>query len=389
MTSTAINIDIAPARAALDPRVHARGRGSISQPDGRYERFATTPFDDGWASFDEPVTPLRTQVMPENVRKAITYNNSPDIGFDRSINPYQGCEHGCIYCYARPRHAFYGLSPGLDFESKIFAKYNIVEKLEDELRKPTYKAAPIGLGMNTDCYQPIERDLKITRQILEVLNAYNHPVYIVTKSAMILRDIDILADMAKRNLVSVFVSVTSLNRQLSRRMEPRAATPARRIDTIRALSDAGIPTGVMVAPIIPGLTEHELDNILAQTASAGARSAAYVVLRLPFEIKDLFGEWLQEHYPDKARKVFRMIHSMRGGKANDARFGKRMTGTGAYAAMLGDRFDLACKRLGLVHHRIGNSMGGRSGGSAKLDSDSFSPPPAPGDQFSLFEQSIH
>jgi DNA repair photolyase len=239
--------------------------------------------------------------------------------------------------------------------------------------------------MNTDCYQPVERDLKITRQILEVLSAYNHPVYIVTKSAMILRDIDILADMAKRNLVSVYISVTSLNRQLSRRMEPRAATPARRIDTIRELSDAGIPTGVMVAPIIPGLTEHELDNILTQTAIAGASCAGYVVLRLPLEIKDLFGEWLQEHYPDKARKVFRMIHNMRGGKANDARFGKRMSGTGAYAAMLGDRFELTCKRLGLTHRK----MGGRTSGGIKLDSNSFAPPLAVGDQFSLFEQNLH
>ncbi len=381
MTRMMTSADVTPKQAVPDPRVHARGRGSVSRPDGRYERFATTPFDDGWATFDEPLTPLRTMVTPEKVRKAITYNNSPDIGFDRSINPYQGCEHGCIYCYARPRHAFYGLSPGLDFESKIFAKYDIVEKLEAELRKPGYKPAPIGLGMNTDCYQPVERDLKITRQILEVLSAYNHPVYIVTKSAMILRDIDILADMAKRNLVSVYISVTSLNRQLSRRMEPRAATPARRIDTIRELSDAGIPTGVMVAPIIPGLTEHELDNILTQTANAGATCAGYVVLRLPLEIKDLFGEWLQEHYPDKARKVFRMIHNMRGGKANDARFGKRMSGTGAYAAMLGDRFELTCKRLGLTHR-------GTSGGS-KLDSNSFAPPLAVGDQFSLFEQNLH
>jgi len=329
----------------IDPRVQARGRGSLSQADGRYERFASTPFDDGWATFDEPLPPLRTKVTPEKSRKTITYNASPDVGFDRSINSYQGCEHGCIYCYARPRHAFYGLSPGLDFESEIFAKHDAADQLEKELRKPGYKPAPIALGVNTDCYQPTEKRLQITRQILEVISAYNHPVYIITKSAMILRDLDILQDMARRNLVGVYISVTTLNRQLARRMEPRAATPARRIDTIRALAEAGIPTGVMVAPIIPGLTEHELDRILEEAANAGAKRAGYVMLRLPLEIRDLFSEWLSEHYPDRARKVFSMIHNMRGGRANDSRFGKRMSGTGPYAIMIGDRFKLAVSTL--------------------------------------------
>jgi DNA repair photolyase len=364
-----------------DPRVQARGRGSLSQADGRYERFASTPFDDGWATFDEPSPPLRTKVTPEKSRKAITYNSSPDVGFDRSINPYQGCEHGCIYCYARPRHAFYGLSPGLDFESEIFAKHDAAEQLEKELRRPGYKPAPIALGMNTDCYQPTEKSLKITRQVLEVLNAFNHPVYIVTKSAMVLRDLDILRDMAQRNLVTVSISVTTLNRQLARRMEPRAATPPRRIDTIRTLAEAGIPTGVMVAPIIPGLTEHELDRILEEAAGAGATRAGYVMLRLPLEIRELFSEWLSEHYPDRARKVFSMIHNMRGGRANDSRFGKRMSGTGPYAILIGDRFKLACKHLGLVNSGMAST-------NLTLDAAQFAPPPASGDQFNLFDQKV-
>ena len=365
-----------------DPRVHARGRGTSIRPDGRYERFATTPFDDGWGNFDDPVPALRTSVAPEKVRRAITYNQSPDVGFDRSINPYQGCEHGCTYCFARPRHAFYGLSPGVDFESKLFAKYGAAEKLEEELRKPGYMPAPIALGVNTDCYQPIERKLKITRQILEVLNDYNHPVNIITKSAMITRDLDILQDMADRNLVGVYISVTTMNRQLARRMEPRAATPALRMDTIRSLAAVGIPTGVSVAPVIPGLTDHELDHILEEAAKAGADRASYVMLRLPLEIKDLFKQWLAENYPDKARKVFSMVRDMRGGRHNDPHFGTRLSGTGPYAALIADRFRIACKKHGLGNRSLGSVL-------PDLDCTAFSRPIRAGDQFSLFDQKLH
>jgi len=364
-----------------DPLLRARGRGSSSRQEGRYERFASTPFDDGWGTFDEPAPNLRTRVTPESAKRIITCNASPDVGFDRTINPYQGCEHGCIYCFARPRHAFYGLSPGLDFESQLFAKENAATLLEQELRKPGYEAAPIGLGVNTDCYQPIEKSYRITRQVLEVLEAYSHPVYIVTKSAMILRDIDILQSLAARNLVSVYISVTTLDRQLARHMEPRAATPARRLDTIRALNDGRIPVGVLVAPMIPGLTDHELDSILQHSADAGAQSAGYVALRLPLEIRDLFEEWLITHYPDKARKVLSLIHDIRGGRANDPRFGSRMKGTGPYATLLGDRFKLACERYGLSL-RKGEEKGQVS---SALDSSQFALPPRPGDQLALFD----
>ena len=277
----------------------------------------------------------------------ISWNQSPDLGFDRAVNPYRGCEHGCVYCYARPSHAYLGHSPGLDFETKLLYKPDVATLLEKELRKPGYVARPLALGSNTDPYQPIERTLKLTREVLEVMDRFNHPVSIVTKSAGVLRDLDILQELAGRNLVRVYLSVTTLDATLARKMEPRAATPLRRIEAIRALSAAGVPTGVLAAPMIPGLNDSEMERILEACAKAGARQAGYVLLRLPHELKQIFEDWLHTHYPDRARHVLELVRETRAGGLNDARFGKRFTGTGVYADLLARRFSRAARHLGL------------------------------------------
>jgi DNA repair photolyase len=328
-----------------------RGRGAGINPTGRFEPKVTEAFDDGWQTL-ETLPPFRTEVQVEKPRTIITSNASPDIPFDRSVNPYRGCEHGCIYCFARPTHAYMGLSAGLDFEAKLFAKPDAPKLLERELSKPGYKVRTIAIGTNTDPYQPIEKEWRVMRQLLEVLQAADHPVCIVTKSAMVMRDIDILASMAQKGLAKVAISVTTMDRVLARTMEPRAATPARRLEAIRALSSAGIPTGAMMAPIIPGLTDHEIERVLDSVAAAGASQAGYVLLRLPLEVSPLFRDWLLRHYPDRYRHVMSLVRSMRGGKDYDADFGKRMKGTGPYAWQINRRFAMASKRLGLNLHRM-------------------------------------
>ena len=348
-----------------------RGRGATFNPDARYEPHRREDFNDGWDLLEEP-PPLNTEVTIEKPRAIITKNDSPDISFDRSINPYRGCEHGCVYCFARPTHAYQGLSPGIDFETKLFAKPNAPELLERELAKPGYKAAVIAMGTNTDPYQPIERKFRITRGILEVLSRTNHPVGIVTKSHLITRDIDILAPMADHALAKAAVSITTLDPRLARRMEPRAPAPKKRLDTIRQLAEAGIPVAVMVAPIIPAITDHEIEDILQAAYAAGARSAGYVLLRLPHEIKDLMHGWLGEHYPDKLKHVFSLLEDARGGKAYDSRWGKRMTGVGPYAWMIGRRFETAADRLGFNKQR------------RPLRTDLFSPPKPHAAQLALF-----
>ena len=323
-----------------------KGRGAASNRSGRYERYDHAAFDDGWGTIDEEPPPLRTEVRPDASRTVITRNESPDLGFDRSINVYRGCEHGCVYCYARPTHAYLGLSPGQDFESRIFAKYQVASQLERELARPGYECRVMALGTNTDPYQPTERRLALTRRVLEVLDRHDHPVGIVTKAALITRDIDILSAMARRRLATVAISVTTLDRGLARTMEPRASTPAKRLEAMRTLSQAGVPVGVMVAPVIPGLTDHEMEAILEAASEAGARRAGYVVLRLPCEIKDLFREWLAVHVPNKAKRVIGLVREMRGGGLYDSRFGTRMTGVGPHAALLAARFAAASRRLG-------------------------------------------
>ena len=323
-----------------------RGRGAQSNASGRYEPLARIAFDDGWRSLDE-LPPFKTQVTVDATRKIITRNDSPDIGFDRSINPYRGCEHGCVYCFARPTHAYLGLSPGLDFESKLFVKPEAAELLEKELSAPGYEPKVIAIGTNTDPYQPIERRYKVMRRILEVLDRAGHPVGIVTKSALVLRDLDILARMAERKLVKVALSVTTLDPELARKMEPRAATPMRRLETLRRLAQVGVPATVMVAPVIPALNDMEIERILDAAAAAGAKEAGYVLLRLPLEVRDLFREWLRANFPHRDEHVFKLIRDMRAGKDYDATFGKRMKGTGPYAWMIGRRFEMACEKLGL------------------------------------------
>ncbi|MCC7046267.1 MAG: PA0069 family radical SAM protein [Alphaproteobacteria bacterium] len=364
---------------ALVPDRPTKGRGAVSNRTGRYEAQERVAIADGWeqtpppvaADDDDPPPSPRTTVSHDTTRTIIARNDSPDIPFDRSINPYRGCEHGCVYCFARPTHAYLGLSPGLDFETKLLMKPDAAKLLERELRNPRYRCDVMAMGTNTDPYQPVEREHRITRQILEVLNAFNHPVGIVTKSALVMRDIDILADMAKRNLASVGISVTSLDRDLARVMEPRASTPPRRLAAIAALAAAGIPTSVMVAPIIPALNDSEIERILAAAAAAGARSADYVLLRLPLEIKGLFEEWLEAHAPMKARRVLDLVRETRGGQLYEATFGKRMTGTGPYAQLVRNRFKLAGRKLGLDRRKL------------NLDVTRFRPPPGVGDQLSL------
>ncbi len=351
-------------------------RGARSYLQGRFETRAREAFDDGWLPEERSQTELKTSVTIERARSIVSRNDSPDVGFEQSINPYRGCEHGCIYCYARPSHSYLELSPGLDFESKLFAKTNAAELLRETLARPGYVAKPIALGANTDCYQPIERKFGITREILEVLAECEHPVTIVTKSALVERDLDVLAPMARKNLAKVFVSIGTLDRGLARKLEPRAASPQRRLDVLRSLSREGVPCGVLVAALIPGLNDQTLEEVLEEAAKAGAAEAGYVVLRLPNELKDLFKEWLSEHAPLRADHVMSIVHDMRGGRDNDPSFGSRMTGRGSFAGLVAKRFELACKRFGLNGHR-----GGRE--SPELDCSRFRAP-NPSGQLGLF-----
>ena len=348
-----------------------RGRGAATNRPGRFETYDRLVIDDGWDIADE-VTQIRTEVRLETARSIITYNKSPDLPFDRSINPYRGCEHGCVYCFARPSHAYLGLSPGLDFETRLTARPNAAEVLERELRNPKYSVAPIAIGTNTDPYQPIEHQHRITRACLEVLRDYNHPVAIVTKGTGILQDLDIIADLAARNLALVGISVTTLSPEIARKMEPRVPGPAKRLQVIRALSEAGVPTRIMVSPVVPGLTDHEVEAILEAGRDAGARAASWIMLRLPQEVAPLVEDWLREHFPDRAEKVLRRLREMHGGKLYDAQWGKRMRGEGVYASMIATRFEAAVKRLGFAT------------GSLALRRDLFAMPPRKGDQLSLF-----
>jgi len=348
-----------------------RGRAAGLNRSGRFEAQQYTEFDDGWETVEDlPV--FKTEVQEEKARTIITRNTSPDLSFDRSINPYRGCEHGCIYCFARPTHAYMGLSPGVDFESRLFAKPNAAELLERELSRPGYVPKTIAIGTNTDPYQPVERGYRLMREILEVLDKCNHPVGIVTKSALVARDADILARMAERDLVKVALSVTTLDRKLSRTMEPRASSPHKRLDAIRALANAGVPASVMVAPIIPALTDSELERILEASALSGASEAGYILLRLPLEVSELFRDWLLRNRPDRYRHVMNILKSMRGGKDYDAQWGQRMRGSGPYADQIGKRFSLTAKRLGLnLRHK-------------KLNCDTFLQPQKGGVQLALF-----
>jgi len=364
----------APADEPLAPAIASerrRGRGAQTNVSGRYEPVAKVAFDDGWQSLEE-LPPFKTTVTIDSTCKIITRNDSPDISFDRSINPYRGCEHGCIYCFARPTHAYLGLSPGLDFEVKLFAKPDAPELLERELSAPRYQPRTIAIGTNTDPYQPIERTYQVMRRILEVLERAGHPVAIVTKSALILRDLDILSRMAERHLVKVALSVTTLDAKLARLMEPRAATPQRRLETLRQLAAAKVPTSVMVAPVIPAINDAEIERILDSAAAQGVSGAGYILLRLPLEVRDLFKEWLMANFPDRYRHVFKLIRETRGGKDYDAAWGKRMTGGGPYAWMIGRRFEVACERLGLNAHRT------------RLTTEHFVAPSNPSEQLSLF-----
>ncbi len=327
-----------------------RGRGAGINPTGRFEAETRHVYDDGWETIED-LPPFKTEVQVEKPRTIITRNDSPDISFDRSINPYRGCEHGCIYCFARPTHTYMGLSAGLDFESKLFAKPDAAKMLDKELSKPGYTAKTIAIGTNTDPYQPVEKKWRIMRDILQVLEAHQHPVGIVTKSALVVRDQDILARMAEKGLAKVALSVTSLDGKLARTMEPRASTPTRRLQALRSLSDAGIPVSVMVAPIIPGLNDHEIERILDSAHAMGAREAGYVLLRLPLEVSPIFKDWLLRNYPDRYRHVLSLVRSMRGGKDYDAEWGKRMRGEGPYAWQIGRRFEIAAKRLGINVHK--------------------------------------
>lgn len=348
-----------------------KGRGATSNPDNRFESYSYEVIDDGWGNLDAPPESLPTHVQVDSARSVITFNKSPDVGFDRSINPYRGCEHGCVYCFARPSHAYLGLSPGLDFETRLFYKDDAATLLRRELGKPGYRCAPIALGINTDAYQPLERRLKITRQILEVLNEYNHPVTLVTKSALIERDLDQLEAMARRGLVQVMFSITTLKRDLARTLEPRAAAPQRRLEALQRLASAGIPCGVMVAPLIPVLTDAELEAILSAAQGAGAKEAGYVLIRLPHEVKDLFEDWLHAHVPLQAEHVLQRIRDCRGGKAYDARFGTRMRGEGVFAELLKQRFRKAYRDLGFT-------------GIAPLRTDVFVAPRLDTNQLQLF-----
>jgi DNA repair photolyase len=350
-----------------------KGRGAVSNPAGRFEPRRVVPLEGGEGPPAEEGPPrLPTTVTSEVTRSIITRNDSPDVPFDQSINPYRGCEHGCVYCFARPTHAYLGLSPGLDFETRIFSKPEAPRILREELRRSGYRCQVIALGANTDPYQPAERELRITRGILEVLAEHRHPVAIVTKSDLVARDLDLLGPMAASRLACVLVSITTLDRALARRMEPRASTPERRLEAIRSLAAAGVPAGVLTSPMIPGLNDSELEKILEAAAAAGARSAGYVLLRLPLEIKDLFREWLEAHYPLKAGRVLSLVRDTRGGRLYDSAFGTRMRGTGPQADLLRRRFEVACRRLGVRREPLA------------LDTTLFRVPPRAGDQIRLF-----
>ena len=353
--------------ATQRPTAPAKGRGATFNPDNRFRRDTREAYDDGYVRDDEVDAPprLKTTVTVQLSRTIISRNDSPDVGFTQSINPYQGCEHGCIYCYARPSHAYLDLSPGLDFETKLFAKPNASALLRSELAHPKYVCDPIALGANTDPYQPIEREWKVTRSILEVLSQCRHPFSIVTKSSLVERDIDLIAPMARESMARVFVSITTLDHDLARKLEPRATAPARRLQTVKALSDAGIPVGVLVAPIIPQLNDRDMESILEAAAANGARWAGWILVRLPHEIAPLFRDWLATHYPLRAAHVMSIIQQLRGGRDNDPRFGSRMTGSGEFSALLEKRFSIAVKRLGLNRDR------------AQLDATKFVPPAPP------------
>jgi DNA repair photolyase len=351
------------------PRDVRKGRGAASNRSGRYERLTRVAVDDGWSGLDEAPPPLPTTVEVDTSRTVIARNDSPDLGFDRSINPYRGCEHGCAYCYARPTHAWLGLSPGHDFETRLFAKPDAADRLREELSRPNYRCRPIALGTNTDPYQPLERERRITRGILEVLAAHRHPLMITTKSALVTRDIDILAEMGCAGLAKVALSVTTLDRRLANKLEPRASTAEKRLAAIAALAAAGVPTAVMVAPVIPALNDAEIEPILLAAARAGAREASYILLRLPGEVRELFEEWLSAHAPLKAARVMKLVRDTRGGRTYDSRFGVRRTGTGPYAEMIAARFEAAARRYGLATR------------PCKLDCGQFA---VPGPQLSLF-----
>lgn len=328
-----------------------RGRGATCNPDGRFATQRTEAADDGWSEPAAAPTQLPTIIVGQTARSIIARNDSPDVPFEQSVNPYQGCEHGCVYCYARPSHAYLNLSPGLDFETRIFAKTNAAELLREELAARAYRCSPIALGANTDPYQPAERQQRITRAVIEVLADCRHPFTITTKGALIERDLDLIAPAAAQGLARVFISVPQLDPQLARRLEPRASAPARRIETIRRLAAAGIPTGVLVAPLIPFLNDRELEAVLASARDAGATTAAFIVLRLPHEVRALFTAWLNEHHPLRRERVLNAIREMRGGRENDPRFGSRMTGSGPLAELLARRFAIACRKLGFVDER--------------------------------------
>jgi DNA repair photolyase len=350
---------------------HRRGRAAGGNRTGRFEPYETVAVDDGWPVGESPA-PLRTEVSLERPRRVITRNTSPDIPFDRSINPYRGCEHGCIYCFARPTHAYLGLSPGLDFETQLVARPEAPEVLARELAAKSYRPAVIAMGTNTDPYQPIEGRFGIMRQVLEVLEAHHHPVGIVTKGTLIERDVDILGRMAARGLVHVGISVTTLDPGIARAMEPRVPHPARRLKVIRRLSEAGIPVRVMASPMVPGLTDHELETILKAGRDAGAIAASWIMLRLPREVAPLFRDWLEERFPGRAAHVMGRVRELHGGRDYDPDWGKRMTGEGLFAEMMKRRFDVAVKRLGLAK------------GLQPQRCDLFRVPPRTGDQLSLF-----
>ncbi|EKE44038.1 radical SAM domain protein [Oceaniovalibus guishaninsula JLT2003] len=348
-----------------------RGRGAASNPATRFDPYLRAAEDDGWTP-DDDLPPWRTEVSEERSGRAMARNTSPDIGFDRSLNPYRGCEHGCIYCFARPTHAYLNLSPGLDFETRLVARPHAPAALERELRAPSYRAAPVALGTATDPYQPIERDRRITRRLLEVLQAFRHPVTVATRGTLVERDADILGEMGQAGLARVGITITTLDPDLARRMEPRAPSPARRLRSVAALAQAGIPVRVMVAPIVPGLTDAEIESILTAARDAGAEGASWVMLRLPYEVSALFQDWLADHVPLKRDKVLARLREMHDGQLYAADWGRRMRGQGPHADLIGRRFALACARLGLTERMT------------PLRRDLFAPPPRPGDQLSLF-----
>ncbi len=355
--------------------VHAlKGRGAATRLPHRFERDVRDAFDDGWGTLEdgasEPLAPLATEVRFEDVKSALSQNDSPDIPFDRSINPYRGCEHGCIYCFARPTHSYLNLSPGLDFETKLIAKRNIAEVLAAELGRKSYRPGHLAIGTATDCYQPLERELRLTRSVIEVLKAARHPFGLVTKSSAVEHDLDLIAPMAADRLAAVYVTITTLDAELARKLEPRAAAPHRRLRTLRTLADAGVPVGVSLAPQIPFVTE-DMEQVLEAAWEAGARSAFYTVIRLPWEVAPLFKQWLELHYPQRAGRIMARIREMRGGKDYDADFATRMEGTGLWADLIRQRFEKACRRMGFNRERI------------QLDLSAFRPPGAAG-QGSLF-----